>query len=572
MGPEIMDSNSFVITISGEAGQGLLTIGDLLVKSLVRSGYRIVVSQDYESRVRGGLNAYTVRVGTGEILSPREKIDLLVAMNQGAVETYGDQLSERGLILAGQSFDLSGSQVLSVPYKDLAENRYVNVAALGVTCAVLGLTEDLIREALEKAFGKKHPEAVEANRQALSKAYGWCEGKTPSDLKLPQVTDAPRKLILNGNQAIALGAMAGGAKFCSFYPMTPSTSVALELGARAEEMGLVVEQAEDEIAAVNMAIGASVAGAPSLVTTSGGGFALMAEGISLAGITETPIVVVLVQRPGPATGLPTRTEQADLEFVLHAGHGEFPRAIFTPGTIEECFELSRRSFDLANRFQGPVFLLSDQCLADSFRDVAPFDLENGPRAQPMAAHGEEIETPYQRFALSENGISPRLLPGQSEHLVRITSDEHYPDGRITEEAGIRVSQNKKRLSKLDGLKKEVIPPEWIGPDRPDLLLVSWGSSRGAVVEAAKDLQSEDRDVAVLNFSQVWPLVPEQFLPRLEEAGRVVSVEGNATGQMARLIRRETGFYIEDRVLRFDGRPLTPEYITGQIENGETDSW
>ncbi|HID30504.1 MAG TPA: 2-oxoacid:acceptor oxidoreductase subunit alpha, partial [Desulfobacterales bacterium] len=268
------------------------------------------------------------------------------------------------------------------------------------------------------------------------------------------------------------------------------------------------------------------------------------------------------QRPGPATGLPTRTEQADLELVLYAGHGEFPRAIFAPGTPEECFHLTRRSFELAERYQGPIFLLTDQFLADSYRAVTPFDVENLP---PVRAGTEEVgSSPYVRFAITESGISPRLLPGMTEHLVVADSDEHTEDGHITEDLAVRVQMVDKRLRKEKGIRAEVVPPDIDGEESPDLLLVSWGSSKGAVKEAASLMRSDGERVATLHFSQVWPLIPEHFMSHLESAKQVVSIEGNALGQLARLIRRETGFEIKKQVLRYDGLPMTPESIIRQL--------
>jgi 2-oxoglutarate ferredoxin oxidoreductase subunit alpha len=372
------------------------------------------------------------------------------------------------------------------------------------------------------------------------------------------------RLALNGNQAIALGAVSAGVKFCAFYPMTPSTSIPLTFIAHAGDMGLTVEQAEDEIAAINMALGASYAGAPAMVATSGGGFALMVEGVSLAGMTETPVVVVVAQRPGPATGLPTRTEQADLEFVLRAGHGEFPRAIFAPGDVEECFHLTRRAFALTQKYQTPAFVLTDQFLADSFRAVEPFDVEGLEPGGAYAAPPEFAE-PYARYAVTENGVSPRLLPGASRHLVVVDSDEHTEDGHLTEDLDARVRQVEKRRRKESGIRAEVVPPVHDGDERPELLLVSWGSSKGAVAEAAANLGGDGGQVATLHFPQVWPLIPEQFLGRLGEAKRVVAVEGNASGQLAGLIRAETGFEVGERVSRYDGLPLTPEYILRELK-------
>jgi 2-oxoglutarate ferredoxin oxidoreductase subunit alpha len=421
--------------------------------------------------------------------------------------------------------------------------------------------------AVDGFFGKKKPEMAEANRKALAAAVAWAEEKAISSYALPEVPNPPRRLMMNGNEAIAFGAISAGLKFVSFYPMTPATSIVLNVAAQATKMGLIVEQAEDEIAAINMAIGASFAGTPAMVATSGGGFSLMVEGVSLAAMTETPVVVILAQRPGPATGLPTRTEQSDLELVLHAGHGEFPRAIFAPGTIEECFHLARRAFELAERYQGPMFVMTDQFLADSYRAVVPFEIKNLATVRGGTQDGRR--SPYERFAFTDSGVSPRLLPGAGKELVVADSDEHTEGGHINEDLYLRIKMVEKRLAKGTWIESEVISPEMQGEGQPDLLLVSWGSSKGPVKEAAFHLSSEGKKVATLHFSQVWPLVPEQFMEHLESAGQVVCIEGNAFGQFARLIRRETGFHISRRVLRYDGLPFTPEWILRELEENES---
>ncbi|OIP62873.1 MAG: 2-oxoacid:acceptor oxidoreductase subunit alpha [Nitrospirae bacterium CG_4_9_14_3_um_filter_53_35] len=561
--PTRKTSQALNILIGGEAGQGLVTIGELLSRSLVRSGYSIVVTQDYQSRIRGGHNTFAVRVSAGEIYAPQESVDLLIALNQETVRLHRDEVSPQGLMAADQEFDVPENRCLAVPYKDLSLPRYSNVAALGIAGFLLGLEEDLIARLLDDLFGKKDPNLAEQNRKVLSSAFRWSAGQKTSFQKLPKVSNPPKRLMLNANDAIALGALSAGVRFCAFYPMTPSTSISLSLAASAEKMGLIVEQAEDEIAAVNMAIGASFAGAPSMTATSGGGFALMVEGVSLAAMTETPVVIVVGQRPGPATGLPTRTEQADLEFVLHAGHGEFPKAIFAPANVEDGFYLTRKAFELAERYQGPVFILTDQFLSDSYRAVAPFDIGNLPQVH-AGADPVSVNEPYKRYALTETGISPRLLPGRSRHLVMVDSDEHTEEGHITEDLSIRTRMVQKRQNKLNGLRGEVTPPVCEGDDRPDLLLVSWGSTMGSVLEAASKLREEMRRVATLHFSQVWPMAPDQFIGYLQEAREVVCVEGNATGQLARLIRRETGFEIKRKILRYDGLPITPEWILREL--------
>lgn len=558
-----MERTDVNVLIGGEAGQGLVTIGDLLAKSLVRAGYPIVINQSYHSRIRGGHNTFAIRASVEEIVAPRETVDLLVALNSETVALHKGELSGTGIIVIDAALETVSDNCLLVPYEELGEKQFANVAALGVVSFLLGLNLALVAKALEDAFGKKAPELAEKNEQILTDSYNWCEKQAVNFARLTPVANPRKRLLMNGNEAIAMGALSAGLKACFFYPMTPATSIALNLSAQANSMGLVVEQAEDEIAAINMAIGASFAGAPSMVPTSGGGFALMTEAVSLAGMSETPVLIVVAQRPGPATGLPTRTEQADLEFVLHAGHGEFPRAIFSPGTVEECFWLTRKALQVAAKSQGPVFLLTDQFLADSGRAIEPFDLASLTRVD-VGIERDDSELPYYRYTITESGVSPRQLPGMSKHLVVAGSDEHPIDGHLTEDLRVRKFMVEKRLKKEEEIIAEVVPPEAWGDEQPELLLVTWGSTKGAVLEAAVKLRNESTRVGTLHFSQVWPLVPDQFLGRLQDAGEVVCVEGNAFGQLARLIRRETGFQAPRRVLRYDGLPITPEYILREL--------
>jgi 2-oxoglutarate ferredoxin oxidoreductase subunit alpha len=291
----------------------------------------------------------------------------------------------------------------------------------------------------------------------------------------------------------------------------------------------------------------------------------MVEGVSLAAMTETPLVVVVAMRPGPATGLPTRTGQEDLEFVLHAGHGEFARAVLAPGSPEECFAIARKALFLAELSQGPVFVLTDQFLADSYRAVDPFDVRELPAVR--AGFPGEVPAPYRRYAITPDGVSPRLLPGQTRHLVVADSDEHTEDGHITEDLAVRARMVGKRLAKLEGLRLEALPPRIDGGQGADLLLVSWGSTGEAAAEAATGLRALGTSAAALHFTQLWPLAPEQFLGTLRAAKRVVFIEGNATGQFERLVRRETGFEAGGHVRRFDGLPITAECILRGLAGG-----
>jgi 2-oxoglutarate ferredoxin oxidoreductase subunit alpha len=554
-----MEKKTVNILIGGEAGQGLVTLGQLLGKIAVRSGYHLVASQDYMSRVRGGHNTFALRISPDPVDAPREAIALLVALDQETPRRHGESLDSSGILVADSGMNLSGSNSLPVPFKDLSADRYRNTLTLAVISEILGLNPDRVREALKEAFGK-HPGEWGENEKALEAGFQWGRENVKTKLSLPPVSGSSRRLMMNGNEALALGALAGGLKFFAFYPMTPSTSIGQSLAGWAERAGIAVEQGEDEIAVINMALGASFAGAPSMVATSGGGFSLMVEGVSLAAMTETPIVVVVAQRPGPATGLPTRTEQADLDFVLHAGHGEFPRAVFSPGTIGHCFALSQKALRMAEAIQGPVFLLTDQFLADSYQAVDPFSLEPFSPVQPWKGGGKKIPQPYRRYAFTRNGISPRLLPGASRHLVVADSDEHFEDGHMTEDLSIRRRMVEKRMQKSKAILAEAVPPSYEGDEEPDLLLVCWGSTYGSAREAVQEIRARGETAGLMHFSQVWPLAPKQFLGRLRKGKRVVAMESNYFGQLARLIRRETGYRIKEHIGRYDGLPITPEYV------------
>ncbi len=553
------------ILIGGSAGQGLVTIGQLMTKALIRTGYHVLVNQDYMSRIRGGHNTYSIRLSPEEIHAPSEEIDILVALDAETIEQHRDELAEKSVVIAADDIDLQGLKGLSVPFGELAPKPlFHNVVALGVLGSTICNDISVLERLLAETFKKKGAAVIEENVKVLRKAYEWEKGQSVNFPCLPSPAKISQgRMMMNGNEAIAMGALAAGCNFLSFYPMTPSTSIALTLIAKGRGMGLVAEQVEDEIAAINLALGASYAGARPMVTTSGGGFALMVEGVSLAGITETPVVVALVQRPGPATGLPTRTEQADLNLALYAGHGEFPRALFAPGNPEECFYLTHRAFDLAQRYQTPMFVLSDQYLADSYRAVEEFDLEALPDPPEMLLSPDNPKE-YKRYALTEDGMSPRAIPGFSEALVKADSDEHDETGHIIEDGPTRMEMNMKRLAKGTGILEETVPPAYYGEDDADLLLVCWGSGLGPCLEAMEGI--EDRKAAVLHFSQIYPLKEDQFMPRLKAAKTVIGVEGNATGQFAGLLARETGFRINDLVLRFDGRALTPGYILGALKS------
>ena len=384
--------------------------------------------------------------------------------------------------------------------------------------------------------------------------------------RLEKISDGKR-MLLTGNEALSLGAIAAGCKFMSAYPMTPSSSIMEYLAAHGEEYGVTVVQAEDEIAAINMINGAAYAGARAMTATSGGGFCLMVEGLGLAGMTETPIVVVNGQRPGPAIGLPTRTEQGDLEFVLYASHGEFPRAVLAPATVEDCFWLTVKAFNLADRYQLPVIVLTDQHLASSYATIQRFDLSKVTVDRGLLVPDNETVKDYKRHRITDSGISPRAFPGREDLLVVTDSDEHDEAGHLIEDGVIRTNMVRKRMRKRAGLKQEMSPPLIVGKKKVDNLLIGWGSSYGAIAEAAEILKEEGYDTGYLQLKEIWPFPSEAVAGALKNAGHSYVIENNATGQMAHLIKAETGMSIGAKILKYDGRPFTPAEIIEQIKEG-----
>ncbi len=554
-----MDIN---IRIAGEAGQGVQTTGNLLVGAFARLGLGVLATQSYMSRIRGGLNWFDVRVADGELFGSREKADLLVALTADALEILGEDVSPGAVVLYdGESAEGAVAIDLTQAAKDAGGKAVMaNTVAAGAVFTILGYDCDVLCDYLDEQFARKGADVAELNA-ACARKGAELAGPHAGKLAAPEPAGAP-PTVCNGAEAIALAAATAGVKFFAAYPMTPATAVFTWLAAAADEYGIVVEQAEDEIAAVNMVCGAAYAGAVAMTGTSGGGFALMTEGLSLAGIMELPIVIMIAQRPGPATGLPTRTGQQDLLFALHAGHGEFVRAIYAPGTPRQCFELTRRALATAHRFQTPVIILTDQYLQDTQKNIPPLDRAARPIDRRIVS---DAGADYRRYALAANGVSPRAIPG-GEALVVADSDEHDESGHITEDLDTHLAQQDKRMAKGAGLLAEAIPPELYGPEAPEILLICWGSSYGPCREAVDLLNAADgAATAMLHFGQVWPVqVGGAGSAAIDAAGRIVCIEGNCTGQFASVLAEQGVLTERELALRYDGLPLTAEWIVGRV--------
>jgi 2-oxoglutarate ferredoxin oxidoreductase subunit alpha len=362
--------------------------------------------------------------------------------------------------------------------------------------------------------------------------------------------------------------MASGLKFYSGYPMSPATSIMEFVASQADRYNIIVEQAEDEIAAVNMVIGANFAGARAMTATSGGGFCLMAEALSLAGMTETPTVIIVAQRPGPSTGLPTRTEQADLNFVMHAGHGDFPRAVLAPGRPEQAVQLMSKAFNLADKYQIPVIVLGDQHFNDSYFTVLELDVQGIAIDRGLILTDRDLPSPqeYERYAPSESGISPRILPGYTKAVLYADSDEHTQEGHITESAAARNQMMRKRMQKLEGLRREIGPPEIYPDAEADFVLLGWGSTHGVIKEAVDQLNRDGLAAQMLHYSELFPFNPQHVTTEQFKKARIIAIENNFTGQFADFFSIATGLSVDQRILKYDGRPFTSLEIVEQIKN------
>lgn len=558
------------VVLCGEAGQGIQTVEQILARCLKLSGFHVFATKEYMSRVRGGSNSTEIRISSKRVSAYLDRIDILIPFHQGAIKHVEKRITPETIVLGDKEIIFKDSplevkEFIDVPFSKIASDIggriYVNIIAAGVVLGTVGVEQHLLTNFIREFFSKKSEDVIKRNIEAIKKGYEvgtqiLNSGKIEFTIRSsPRIKD---ENLLNGAEAVGLGALAGGCKFLSSYPMSPSTGVMVFLSQRMDDFDIVVEQAEDEISAINMAIGASYGGARSMVTTSGGGFALMIEGVSLAGMLEIPVVIHLGQRPGPATGLPTRTEQADLELALYSGHGEFPRIILAPGNLKDAFFLTQKAFNLADKYQIPVFVLTDQYLIDSLMNLPLLDISDTRDEN----HVVKTHKGYKRYELTEDGISPRGIPGFGEGLVGVDSDEHDEEAHITEDLVLRKKMVDKRLKKLDSIKKEIVPPELVGSSNYKVLITGWGSTYNVVREALQELGRED--ISFLHFKQVYPLY-EGTGDYLQKAQKNIIIENNATSQFGKLIKLYTGVDIEAKILKYNGLAFSVEEVAAEIK-------
>ncbi len=545
----------YSILVGGEAGQGMDTFARLLEKTLKRSGFHVFSHSDYMSRVRGGHNFIYIRFSDKPLYSYSSKVDIIFALNEETVEIHSAKLKENGVIITDTNIAKDKDAIhldLIKTAKSLRNSRVYTTVGLGAILKYYGLPLEKGEEVIKDEF---KDEIYRVNINALRAGYAMLD----EEYKLETLEDD--KIIINGNQGVGLGAIAAGCKFYCGYPMTPSTGILNYIAAHGNDMGIAVDQVEDEVAALNMALGASYAGVRAMTGSSGGGFSLMVEALSLAGMIEVPVVVINVQRPGPATGFPTRTEQGDLRFMIHAGHGEFPRMIMALRSPEDAFYQTARAFNIAEKYQIPVLLMSDQYLADSMTTQMPFDFSKIQIERYISGEEAITDEEYKRYKFTEDGISPRILPGKIPgQVVLVDSDEHDEWGNITESDEIRTKMVDKRLKKFEGLKEEVEEPWLIGDEIPENLIVSWGSTYGAVREAVERLKKEGISIGALVFGDIWPLPINRLLELKDTAKKIIDVEQNATGQLDSLIREEALIKSTHKILKYDGRPFSGDEL------------
>lgn len=579
-----MAQKEFVLRIGGSAGDGGSSTAESFAKICTRSGLYVFTYTSYQSVIRGGHVWVQVRASEEPLLSQGERPHVLICLNQPTADIHAPMVREGGAIIfdsdtvkVGRDQLSEGIRILGFPLARIARDHgnnplMKNTVALGAAVRLLDLDLKVVEGAFRTIWGDKKEEVVQGNVRAAKAGYDHA-GENGGSLNLGLRYSNKARILITGNEAIALGALAAGCKFLAQYPMTPASSIMHWMADHAPEHGVVVKQVEDELAAVNMAIGAGFTGVRAMTATSGGGFSLMVEGLGQGGMVEAPVVVVLAQRAGPSTGLPTKTEQGDLNLVLGAGQGDWPRAVIAPRNTQECFRHTAEAFNLADVYQTPIIVMSDLYLSEGYRTVDGFDFNVPIIRGLLAADGGDAQGHYLRYRITESGVSPRAIPGQKGFQFDAGTDEHDEKGElisdvlagIPEYVEIRRRMMEKRMRKLQGLLRDTKGPELWGPKKADLTLISWGSSQGPVREAILDVQESDGITAnSLEYAYLFPFHTEETIEALGGAKKTLAVEGNYTGQFARLLTAETGRKPDAVLGKYDGEPFYPSEIVAKI--------
>ncbi len=570
---------TFTVSIGGAAGQGVATPGDIFAKIFARRGLHLNTYNAYQSIIRGGHTFLTIRTGVEKVTNMGDRIDLLIPLNQDTIDRHLRLLGPGAAVIynsdsitPGKAAD--GVQLCPLPVSQLADitrNKVAqNTVAVGASLSMLGVGFQPLEEVLTEQF-KKKGEAVVAENVGVARAgYQYAtEHFKPYRDGLPMTEN--RYAVLGGNMALAMGGAAAGVKFYCAYPMSPSTGVLHWMAAHARKAGIMVRQVEDEIGVVNMAIGAAHAGVRAMCATSGGGFALMSEGIGMSAMIETPVVVINCQRAGPSTGVPTKTEQGDLWQMLGAAFGDYPRVIAAPTDILDCFNIIPEVFNLVDRFQCPGLVLADLLLSEGRESVDPKDLE----FDVPIDRGEMITSPdgakddYKRYLITESGVSPRAIPGLPGYIHTAATDEHQEDGVLISDEFTnpikRRAMMEKRMRKCRGIEAAVAPPQLEGPRNADVTLIGWGSTKGVIQEAAEILNEQGITANHLPIRWLVPLKGDAIVETLKGCRHTIIVENNYSGQFARYLRSETSYVADGYIRKYDGEPLMPHHIVEAVK-------
>ncbi len=578
-------ATEITIGIAGAAGDGLDRTGDTLARTAARLGLHLFTYNSYQSLIRGGHTWLRLRLSEEKVDNHGDHLNVLVALNQDGIERHARDVEPGGaIVFNGARFNCDPSLVregvtlvpLPVPELTAPLGKLLpvmqNTAALGALLHLIGWEVAGAAEILFETFRKKGQEVIDQNGGVLRAGYDYAARKVPA-LGYRWSFSHKRRPVVTGNLMTALGAVAAGCKFYSAYPMSPASSILHWLAAHSEKCGVLVKQAEDELAVVNLAIGAGHAGVRAMCATSGGGFALMSEAIGMAGMIETPVVIVNVQRGGPSTGLPTKSEQGDLNQAIGASQGDFPRVIIAPRDATDCFHSSVEAFNLAETFQLPVIVLSDLLLGEHRSTVDPeaissdVPIERGQWVDALRPEDRD-NGGYKRYALTPSGISPRARPGR-EGMIHVSgTDDHDEKGILISDEhtnpAIRRKMHEKRMRKMEGVRARLRPPALEGPAEAQVTLIGWGSTWSVIHEAAARLTEEGVKSNQLHFKDLHPFHGAEATAILERCRRTIVVESNFTGQFARHLRAESGFSVDHVLTRYDGEPFEPAYITCRV--------
>jgi 2-oxoglutarate ferredoxin oxidoreductase subunit alpha len=568
--------------VGGQQGEGIEKPGDLFATALNRLGYYLYGYRHFSSRIKGGHTNNKIRVSTKPLRSISDDLDILVAFDQETIDVNAKELREGGIVIADAKFDPKlpegiSARLFAVPFtaisEELGSTLMKNMVAVGASIAILDLPIEPFKEVVEELWGRKGQSVVEKNMEAISRGAEFVmreAGGPLPEFKL-EPADGKKRMFMIGNEAIALGALAAGCRFMPAYPITPASEIMEYLIKVLPKFGGTVIQTEDEIAAITMAIGAGYGGARAMTASAGPGLSLMMEAIGLAGMTETPVVIVDTQRGGPSTGLPTKQEQSDLNAMLYGTHGEIPKVVIAPSTVEECFYDTVEAFNIAEEYQLPVILLTDLSLSLGKQTVEPLDYNRVEIRRGKYLGGQELpplekDQLFKRYEFTEDGVSPRSIPGQKHGIHHVTGVEHNETGRPSEVASNRKMMMEKRLRKM----KHITIPNPIlkhgEHEQPDILIVGINSTVGTIQEAIGRLEQEGLKINHVQVRLLAPFPTDLIKPEIEKAKTVIVVENNATGQLANQIKLHCGSHEKIKnILKYDGNPFLPSEIYQQVK-------